>query len=78
MIKDLRYLGKDKTHIHGPIPADLDSMQQTKYLSNKLPQTFTQFYDFSGTSPVVVGFTHILILMLKGLTKYLSYWQVYF
>ena len=35
-------------------------------------------YDFPGTSPVALGFTHIVLLMLKGLTKYLSSYQVYF
>ena len=36
------------------------------------------FYDSPGTSPVVVVFTHIVLLILKGLTKYLSSYQVYF
>ena len=36
------------------------------------------FYDFLGNSPVVVGFTNILIFMLKCLTKNLSSYQVYF
>ena len=32
LLKDLRLLGMDETHIHGPIPGKLDNMQQIKYL----------------------------------------------
>ena len=34
------------------------------------------FHDLPGTSIVVWVFTHIILLMLKGLTKYLSSYQV--
>ena len=77
MPKDLLYLGMDETHIHGLIPADLDNMHKIKHLSIESSQPNTHFYDFPGTSPVVVGFTHIVLLMLKGLTKYLLSYQVY-
>ena len=30
LLKDLRYLRMDETHIHGPIPAELENMQQIK------------------------------------------------
>ena len=37
-----------------------------------------RFKYLSSTTSVVVGFTHIVILMLKGFTKYISSYQVYF
>ena len=35
LIKDYHYNGMDETHINGPIPDDMDNMQQMKYLSIK-------------------------------------------
>ena len=41
LIKDLRYIRMDETHICGPIPSNLDNMKQIKYLSIELLQTNT-------------------------------------
>ena len=30
LLKDLLYISMDETHIHGPIPTDLNNMQQIK------------------------------------------------
>ena len=30
LLKDLRYLGMDETHIHGPIPDKLENMHKIK------------------------------------------------
>ena len=78
LLKEHCSLVMDETHIHGPTPADLDNMTLIIYLYIKSFQATTQFYDFQSTSSVVLGFTHISILMLKGWTKYLSSYQVYF
>ena len=46
LIKDLCYIVMDKTHIHGPIPAYTDNMQQIKYISIESLLPTTQFLWF--------------------------------
>ena len=78
LIKDLCYLGIFYPRIHGPISAKLEKCTRSNTSPLNCCSLLHGFYDFQGNSPVLVGFTHILILMLKGLTKYLSSCQVYF
>ena len=70
--KDLFYLGIYETHIHGPIPTKVDSKNNIKYLSIKPFLRNIQFYDFTVNSTVVASFKRIVLLILKGLNKYLS------
>ena len=69
LLKDICYLGMDENHIHVPIPVDLENMRIIKYLSIESLKPNTWFNDFPGTSSAVVGFTHIVIFMLKGLVN---------
>ena len=78
LLNNLCYLVMDENHIHCPIPTKLYNIQQIKCLSIEFVQPTIQLYGFPYTSAVVVCFTHILLFMLRVLTKYLLSYQLYF
>ena len=69
LIKELFYLDMDDTHIHGPIPGKLKKYSISNTSPSNRRSLLQSFYYLPGTSTMVVGFTNIVLLMLKFLTK---------